>query len=89
VVRVNGDRLEHEGEAMDQNRAAVMQKARERRSRRAALRRAKGSASRAAGSPGARTEGLPEKLSDLTQGAIEKVGELMKSTAQTIRDAVT
>jgi hypothetical protein len=73
---------------MDRSRAAIMDKARAKRSRREATRRAKQFAHHAEIDSSQETSGFTEKVKDLTQGAVEKVGELVKATAEKIKDVI-
>jgi len=64
---------------MDRERAAVMERARAKKTRREALKRRKRSQSAFA---------FADQVKDLAQGAVEKVEELVKVTATKIKDVV-
>ena len=69
---------------MDKIRTAMMDKAREKRKRRDATRKAR--KPEGADSP---KEGVFQDLKEMTQGALETVGGLVKTTALKIKGAVT
>lgn len=70
---------------MDRKRAAIMEKARAKRSRREAAHREKVAAESSAAD---KSEGLSEQLLDLTQETLGKVGAAVKQTARTIKKKV-
>jgi hypothetical protein len=65
---------------MARKRIEIMEKARAKRSRREAARRKKNVPAGGAG--------LPEKVIDLTQEALDKIEDLVKTTSKKIKDAV-
>src|SRR5262249_39980764 len=85
---ISTTRITTRGEPMDRSRAAIVEKARAKRSRREAIRRAKRFAHHPEVDSSQQTSRFTEKVKDLTQEAVEKVAEALKATTAKIRGVI-